>query len=69
MTFPKVLKASNVGVRGPGPVLSRFDRFLLIGPRAKRGPALRLLSNSNLHFPSELLVCSAGAGPSVFEVI
>ena len=25
-----------------GPVLSRFDRFLLIGPRAKGGPALRL---------------------------
>jgi len=52
----------------PGPVLSRFDRFLLIGPRAK-GVAFRLLINANLHLLSKLLVCNAGAGPSVFYVI
>jgi len=50
----------------PKPVLSRFDRFLLIGPRHKGAPALRLLTKANLHFLSKLLVYSAGAGPSVF---
>ena len=49
----------------PGPALNRFDRFLLIGPGAKGGPALRLLTNANLHFLSKLLVYSAGAGPSL----
>ena len=52
-----------------GPVLSRFDRFLLNGPRAKGGSALCLLTNTNLHFLSKLLVYSAGAGSSVFKVI
>jgi len=51
-----------------GPVLSRFDRFLLIGPRAKGGPALRLITKTILHFLSKLLVYSAGAGPCVFQV-
>ena len=50
-----------------GPVFSRFDRFLLIGPRVKGGPALRLLTTANLHFLSKLLDCRAGAGPSVFS--
>jgi len=41
----------------PEPSLSRLDRFLLIGPRAKGGPALRLLlAYVNLHFKSKLLV-------------
>jgi len=53
----------------PGPVLSQFDRFFLIGPRAKGGPALRLLTKAKLHFLSKLLVYSAGAGPSVFCAI
>jgi len=38
---------------------NRFDRFLLIGPRAKGGPALRQLTTANLHFQSKLLVNSA----------
>ena len=45
--------------RHPWPVLSRFDRFRLIGPRAKGGSAL-LLTNANLHFLSKLLVYSTG---------
>jgi len=50
-----------------GPVLSRLYPFLLIGPRAKGGPALRYsTTNANLHFLSKLLVHSAGAEPSVF---
>jgi len=52
-----------------GPVLSRFDRFLLIGPRAIGGPALRLLTNTSLHFVSKLIVYSAGAGPCVFQSV
>jgi len=51
-----------------GPDLSRFDRFFLIGPHAKGGPAPRVLTNTNLHFLSKLLVYSAGVGPSVFKV-
>ena len=51
-----------------GPVLSRFDRFLLIGPRAEGSPALRPLTKANLHFLSMLLVYSAGAEPSGFQV-
>jgi len=51
-----------------GPVLSRFDRFLPIGPRAEGDPALRLLTNANLHFLLKLLLDSAGVGPSVFYV-
>ena len=47
-----------------GPVLSRFDRFLLIGLRAEGDPSLRLLIKANLHFLSKLLVYSAGTGPS-----
>jgi len=50
-----------------GPVLSRFDRFLLIGLRAERGPMLRQLTNTNLHFVSKLIVNISGAGPSVFQ--
>ena len=50
----------------PGLVLSPFDRFLLIGPSAKGGPALFLLTKPNLHFLSKLLLCGADAGPSVF---
>jgi len=46
----------------PGPFLSRFDRFLLIGPRAPS------TYQSKLHFLSKLLVYSACAGLSVFEV-
>jgi len=52
----------------PGPVLSGFERFLLIGPRAEGGPALRPLTKTNLHFLSKLLVYRAGAGQSVFQV-
>jgi len=40
----------------PGSVSNRHDRFLLIGPRAKGSLALRLLTNANLHFLSQLLV-------------
>ena len=36
-------------------------------PRAKGSPALRLLTNTNLHFVSKLIVYSAGAGRSVFQ--
>ena len=51
-----------------GPVLSRFDRFLLIGPRAEGGPALRPLTKANLHYLSKLLVYSACTELSVFRV-
>jgi len=42
----------------PGPVFSRLDRLLPIGPRAKGGPALRLLiyANANVHFLLQLLL-------------
>jgi len=39
-----------------GPVLSRFDRFLLIAPRAEGDPAPRQLTNTNLNFVSKLIV-------------
>jgi len=40
-----------------GPALSRLDRLLLIGPRAKGGPAIRLpLAYANFHFLLKLLV-------------
>ena len=40
-----------------GPALSRLDRLLPLGPRAKGGPALcLLLAYVNLHFQSKLLV-------------
>jgi len=48
---------------------SRFDRFLLIGPRAKGSPAFCLLTTAKLNFLSKLLVHSVGAGPRVFYVI
>jgi len=67
--FQRIKTFVGVFAPPPGPVFSRFGRFLLIGPRAKGGPTLRLLSNTNLHFPSKLLVYSAGVGPSVFKVI
>jgi len=40
----------------PGPTLSRLDRLLPIGPRAKGGPALRLLTYANFHFLLNLLM-------------
>jgi len=72
------LESSNVFVRGPhkllhissraghltnaGPALSRLDLLLQIGPRAKGGPALRLLTYTNLHFLVKLLMpCRLGA--------
>jgi len=60
---------TNKIVQQPGPVLSRFDRLLLIGPWAKGGPALRLLTNANFRFISKLLVYSSGAGPSVLGAL
>jgi len=53
------------------PALSRFDRFLLIGPRAKRGPALRLEPTQTYIFYGNCLckLCSADAEPSVFQVV
>jgi len=47
-----------------GPVLSRFDRFFLIGRHAKGGPALRLLTNANLR-----LCVALARGPVFFYVI
>ena len=47
---------------GPGP---SFSRLLPIGPRAKGGPALRLRTYANLHFPSKLLMLCRH-GPTVF---
>jgi len=56
LVLPRISdKVKLCGLR-TGPVLSRFDRFLPIGPRAKRGPGLRLLNNANLHFLSKLHV-------------
>jgi len=44
------------------PAFSRLDRLLPIGPRAKGGPAVRLLTCAKLHFLWRLLVqCSCGA--------
>jgi len=52
-----------------GPVLSRFDRFLLTGPSAKWGLALRLITTTNLHFVSKLIVSIVPArGPVFFKV-
>jgi len=48
-----------------GPALSRF---VLIGPGAKEGPALRLLTNTNFHFLSKLIVYIAARGLSFFKV-
>ena len=58
------VKAQNLGrftlhqqPRNPGSALSRLDRLLPIGHRAKGGPALRLIpAYVNLHFQSKLLV-------------
>ena len=53
-----------------GPVrasLSRFDRFLLIGPCTKGGLALRQLTNTNLHLLSKLIVNISGVGPVFFN--
>jgi len=56
------LRSHSIVASQSGPVSSRFDRFLLIGLRDKRGPTLRLLNNANLHFLSMLLVqCRRGA--------
>jgi len=44
-----------------GPVLSRFDRFLLIVPRATT------INQRKLHFLSKLHVYRASAGPIVFQ--
>jgi len=45
-----------------GPVLSRFDRFLLTGHRATP------TKQHKFTFSSKLFVCSAGVRPSVFKV-
>ena len=50
----------------PGPVLSRFDQFLLIGPRTEGGPALRLLTKANFTFYRSCL-CIVSARGSVFS--
>jgi len=52
-----------------GPVLRRFDQFLLIGPCAEGGPALALsqLTNTNLQLVPKLIVNISGTGPSVFQ--
>jgi len=49
-----------------GPVLSRFDRFLLIGPRAKGNPALRLLTNQTYTFHRSFLCIVLARGPVFF---
>jgi len=58
-----------VGHRGSiqsGPVLIRFDRFLLIGP-CQRGSRATLSNQRKLHFLSKLHVYNAGAGPIIFQ--
>jgi len=55
--------------RGAGPVLSRFYRFLLIGPRAEGSHALRLFAKANVHFLWKLLVYGACAESSIFQVV
>ena len=49
-------------LRRSGSVLSRFDRFLLIGPRAKGGPALCVLTNKfALYIEADCVQCRRGA--------
>ena len=68
MNSAKLLRTKSTKIWQSGLVLSQFDWFLLIGPRAKGGPTLRQLTNTNLHFASKLILNIFGAGPSVFQV-
>jgi len=67
MKSAKLLRSKSATTWQSGPVLSRFDRFLLIGPRAEGGLALRQPTNTNFHFVSKLIVNISGAGSSVFQ--
>jgi len=52
----------------PGPVLSRFDRFLLIGPCAKGGHALRILPPQTYTFYRSCLFVEPARGSVFFQV-
>jgi len=49
--------------------LSRLDRWLPIGPRAKGGPALRLVLASQTYTFNRSCLCNAGAGLAVISSV
>jgi len=51
-----------------GPVLSRFDRFLLIGPRAQGVPALRLQPTQTYNFCGSCLFIALARSPVFFKL-